>query len=188
MKRLIIIALAVVGIAACAPVLDRVLMQQGVREFRLSYLIETPEAFKDHLFILGGIIVETKLLADGSQIEAVYMPVDRYGYLEYASAYQGRFLAVFPRAKGLLDPMIFKKGREITIAGDYAGVRKGRIDEMEYAYPVFEIRQIHLWEDQRDYWPYGYPSYYYYPGWNPWYYNSWGRPYPGGPYGYPPYW
>jgi outer membrane lipoprotein len=116
------------------------------------------------------------------------MPVDRYGYLNYASAYQGRFLAVFPRAKGLLDPMIFKKGREITIAGDYAGVRKGRIDEMEYAYPVFEIRQIHLWEDQRDYWPYGYPSYYYYPGWNPWYYNSWGRPYPGGPYGYPPYW
>jgi starvation-inducible outer membrane lipoprotein len=68
-------------------------------------------------------------------------------------------------------------------------VREGKIDEMEYVFPVFEIRQIHLWEEQRDYWPYAYPySYYYYPGWYPWCYNSWGRSYPCSPYGYPPYW
>ena len=187
MKRLLIMILAVLSLSACAPVLDRTLMEQGAREFRLAHLLETPEVFQDHLFILGGIIVDAKFLSEGSQIEALYIPVDRYGHLRGSSSYEGRFLAVFPRTKGLLDPMIYKKGREITLAGSFTGIRKGKIDEMEYAYPVFEVRQIYLWEEQRDYWPYGYP-YYPYPYWSPWYYDAWGRPYYYGPYWGPPPW
>jgi outer membrane lipoprotein len=190
MKRLAGIALILLVLAACSPALDRSLMEQGAREFRLSHLTETPEVFKDHLFILGGVIIETRLVAEGSQVEALYVPVDRYGNLGGSSTYEGRFIALLPRAKGLLDPMIYKKGREITIAGDFTGVRKGKIDEMEYLYPVFEIRQLHLWEERRDYyWPYGYGYPYYYPTyWYPWCSDPWGRPYHCGPYGGPYPW
>ncbi len=172
--------LALMTLVACTPVLDRRLMDEGAREFDPAHLIETPEVFKDHLFIFGGVIVDTKLTATGSQIEGVFVPVDRYGYLQDPSHYRGRFIAIYPRTKGLLDPMIYKKGREITLAADFVEVRKGKIDEMEYSYPVFEVRQAYLWDQYVNY-PYYYAPYYpYYYGY-PYYYDPWGpwvRPYP----------
>jgi outer membrane lipoprotein len=183
MRSLRIIAIVVLMLGGCSPVLNRDLMNQGVREFQLGYLVETPEVFKDHLFILGGVIVDTKLTETGSQIEALFIPVNAYGDLKDTGRYQGRFLAVYSRSKGLLDPLIYKKGREITLAGDFIGVRKGKIDELEYTYPVFEIRQIYLWEEYWQY-PYYWPYPYYYPYYyhQPFLYGPWG-----GPYSYP-YW
>jgi len=189
-----IIGIALLMLAGCAPVLNREFMQEGAREFQLGHLVETPEVFKDKLFVLGGVIVETKLKEKGSQIEAIFVPVNSYGDLRDLDRYQGRFLAVFDRSKGILDPMIYKKGRQVTLAGTFVDVQKGKIDELEYLYPVFEIRQIHLWEED-SYYPYGYGwgSPYYYPGYynhyrmpyayDPWYYRS----YPG-PYWPPPPW
>jgi outer membrane lipoprotein len=190
MRRLHIIALAVLVLAGCSPVLNRQFMDQGARDFQLGHLVETPEVFKDHLFILGGVIVDTRLTGTGSQIEALYVPVNSLGDLKDTGRYEGRFLAIYSRSKGFLDPLIYKKGREITVAGDFVGVRKGKIDEMEYMYPVFEIRQIYLWEEYRQY-PYGwsYPYYYpYYPYYyQPYMYDPWRRYYPG-PYWPPPPW
>ena len=182
MKRILLIGL--LALAGCSPVLHREYMDTGTREFNPSHLIETPEVFKDKLFILGGVIVETKLIEQGSQIEALFVPVDRYGYLKDASRYQGRFIALYPKSRGILDPLIYKKGREITIAGDFMEARTGKIDQMEYKFPVFDIRQIYLWEE-RDYrWPsyYYYPYPYGYPAWNPWCYDGWGRPFPCAPF------
>lgn len=182
MKRILLTACLALALVSCSPVLSRDLMDRGARDFNPSHLLETPDAFKDHLFIFGGVIVDTKLTEKGSQIEALFVPVDSYGYLQDSSPYKGRFIAVYPRSRGLLDPMVFKKGRQVTLAADFVEVRKGKIDEMEYSYPVFEIRQIHLWEQYQYadypyyYWPpayYPYPYYYRYP-----YYDPWMRPYP----------
>ena len=193
MKRLLLSTAILLLATACMPVLDRQLMNQGSRDFNPHYLVETPEVFKDHLFIFGGVIVDTKLTEEGSQIEGLFVPVDHWGYLKESSRYQGRFIAVYPRSKGMLDPMIYKRGRQISLAADFVEVRKGKIDEMEYAYPVFDIRQIYLWEQYADYpyyywpgyYPYAYPYYYPYPYYyGPWY-GPWGRPYP---YWGPPPW
>ena len=191
MKRFLLCAAVMVfALAGCSPVLNRDLMDTGVREFQLSHLVETPEAFKDHLFILGGVIVDTKLTEKGSQVEALFIPVNRSGYLRDYQRHQGRFLAIYSRSKGILDPLIYKKGREITLAGDFMEVRKGKIDEMEYPYPVFEIRQIYLWDEYVDYpyyaWPYPYSYYSPYHYGYPYRYDPWMRPYPG-PY-WPPPW
>lgn len=183
MKKVVVI-MAVLILAACSPVLNRGLMNQGVRDVQFDQLRQAPDAYKGKLFILGGLIVDARFTEKGSQIEALAVPVDSLGYLEESERSQGRFLAVYPRDKGLLDPMIYKKGREITLAGEFIEARKSKIDEMEYIYPVFAIRQIYLWADRKDYyWPA-----YYYPYYDPFYYRSpflydpWGRPYPG------PYW
>ena len=71
---------------------------------------------------------------------------------------------------------MYKKGRDITLAGIFLESRKGKIDDMEYVYPVFEIRQIYLWDEQPNYnynlypYPYGYYAnpYWYHPYWGPW--------------------
>lgn len=176
MKRILTIVSAALLLAACAPVLNRELMREGVRDLPMSELREAPDNYKGKLFILGGLIVNSKLTETGSQIEALYAPVDSSGYLKEGQHVQGRFLAIYPRTKGLLDPVVYKKGREITLAGEFLETRKGKIDDMEYIYPVFEIRQIYLWEEPRYYYSsYYYPYYYNYP----FLYDPWGRPYPG---------
>jgi outer membrane lipoprotein len=180
--------MAIGFLAACSPVLNRELMNRGAREFSLAHLRETPEVFQGKIFILGGLIFETKLLEQGSQIEAIFVPVNSYGYLKEDTHREGRFLAVYPKSKGILDPLIYKRGREITLAGEFVELRKGKIDEMAYVYPVFEIKEIYLWEEKRDYyWPNYYPAYYPYYGPSPYWYDPWwGRPYPS-PY-WPPPW
>ena len=169
-------------LAACSPVLNRELMRQGLRDVPFGQLTQEPDAYKGKLFILGGMIVNTRLTETGSQIEALYMPVDSYGYLNEGEHGEGRFLAFYPKSKGLLDPVVYKKGREITLAGEFLETRKGKIDEMEYVYPVFEIRAVYLWDEYRGYYsaPYYYPYPYYYNA--PFLYDPWGRPYPN------PYW
>ena len=143
-------------LAACSPVLNRELMHQGAREFSLAHLQETPEVFEGKLFILGGLISETKLLEQGSQIEAIFVPVDSYGNLQIETQREGRFLATYSKSKGILDPLIYKTGSKITLAGEFIGLRKISIHETEYVYPLFEIREIYLWKEEKDYWP-GYP-------------------------------
>ena len=173
---------AFVLLAACTPVLNQELMKQGSREVPIPQLRETPDSFKGRLFILGGVIVNTRFLETGSQIEALYVPVDSYGYLSDGGRASGRFLALYPRTRGLLDPVVYKKGREITIAAVFLETRKGKIDDMEYMYPVFEIKEVYLWDEYRNYYyppPYSYYPYYYNP---PFMYDPWGRPYPN------PYW
>ncbi len=185
MKRYFLIGVLLV-LSSCSPVLNREVMKEGVRDFSLNYLRETPEVFQGKLFILGGLIVETRFTEKGSQIQALSVPVDSHGYLERSAHSQGRFLALYPKSKGLLDPMVYKKGREVTLAGEFIEARKGKIDEMEYVYPVFEIKEIYLWEERQYYdWP-AYP--YYYPYYDPFSYRS---PYRYGPWGWPygyPYW
>lgn len=189
MKRALPLIGMVFVLSACAPVLNRQLMKEGVRDVPLSAVRETPEAYTGKLFILGGIIIETKHTEGGSRIEALAVPVNRLGYLrDEVRARDGRFLALFPAERGFLDPLIYKKGRQVTLAGEFLELRKEKLDEIDYTYPVFEIRQIYLWEEYPDRYYYA-PSYYYYP--YPYWYDPWWRPYPPpwyGPYGPPPGW
>jgi outer membrane lipoprotein len=187
MKKILLMTVVAFVLAACSPVLTREVMKQGIRDVSLNQISQSPEGYKGKLFILGGMIVETRFVEKGSQIEALSVPVDSFGYLKEKGPVQGRFLAFYPKAKGLLDPAVYKKGREVTLAGEFVEMRQGKIDEMEYLYPVFEIKQIYLWEEHRDYYgpynyyyPYYYSPYYYDP-----FYGPWGMPY--GYFGYP-YW
>jgi outer membrane lipoprotein len=171
-------------LSSCAPVLSRDVMKQALQDVPLSAVRQAPAAYAGKIFILGGMIVETRVTAKGSLIEALSLPIDSYGYLKYQGSSEGRYLALLPTEKGMLDPAIFAKGREITVAGEFRELRKGKIDEVEYVYPLFEIRELYLWQERRDYYAYpGYP-WYGYPYWyyDPWYYDPWWRPYP------PPYW
>lgn len=156
-------------------------MDSGIYNVFPSRIKEDPGRFSGKLFILGGVIVETKAVADGSLLEAIFVPVDSMGYLQDISASGGRFLALYPKENGLLDPLIFRKEREITLAGEFIGTRSGVIGEMEYTYPLFEIKEIYLWEEKKEYYitPQFYPNWYYpYRYYDPWWhYDPWLRYY-----------
>ena len=170
------VVLLVLLLFSCAPVLNRDMMKEGNREVSFNRLRQDPAAFKGLLYIFGGVIVQTKLTQSGSQIEALQVPVDRNGHFRDRGTSEGRFLALVPAEERMLDPEVFSKGRRVTLAAEFMEVRKDRIDEMEYLYPVFRIRQIHLWPRERLY----YPAMYYDPWFYPYFYGSpwWSSPYP----------
>lgn len=171
----------------CAPVLRKDIMDLSIRDVSLSEIKRDPDLYKGQLFAFGGIIVNTKITAEGSLIEALYVRVDSRGNFNGISSSDGRFLALFPQESGFLDPMIFRSKREITLSGEFIGMRVGKIDDTEYLYPFFIIADLYLWEERSTY-SYAPPPYYgpypYYWGGYPywWGYPYWRTPFP------PPYW
>lgn len=172
---------------SCAPVLHKELMETGIREISFSDIKQNPIRYQGKLFILGGIIVNTKLREDGTLIEALYVSVDSRGYLKGIGRSHERFLALFPRESGVLDPIIFRPGREVTIAAEFLRIQEGKIDDLDYVYPLFKIKELYLWEERKEYYliPYyyePYPFWWDYPYW-------WDRPYWRWRYRVPPpYW
>jgi len=169
MKRASLLILLTLILSSCAPVLSQEIMRAAAIDVPLSDIRKNPDFYKGKLFLLGGVIVSTRFTERGSLIEAVSVPVDSRGYLRGIELAEGRFKAVFPKERGLLDPIIYRRGREITLAVELIETHKGKIDELEYTYPVFEIKELYLWKERRlDYIPPVYPSWYYpYPYW--WY-------------------
>jgi len=159
-------------VTSCAPVLRYDLMKGGIRDLPPSVIRDNPEVYRGRLFILGGVIVNTKVTDEGTLIEAIYIPVDSYGYLEGTGPVDGRYLALYD---GFLDPLIFEKEREITLAGEFIENRRGKIGEVDYVYPLFKIKQIYLWEEKRYYYVSPPPPPWYYPPW--WWYDPWWRYY-----------
>lgn len=182
---LIIIALP---LASCAHVLQRETVTEAVSTKGIPFeaVASEPKDFIGKTFIWGGFIVETKNTAEGTFVEIVQNPVDNYGYITDPDASAGRFIAF---TKKHLDPLIFEKGREITVAGKLIEARKQALGDIEYIYPLIEIKDYHLWKGE-DYYIYPSEPYYYpyaydpYMLPDPWYWG-WGySPYPS----YPSYW
>ncbi len=146
-------------------------MREGSRDVSFDQLRENPGQYKGRLYIFGGIIVNAKFIKAGSEIEAVHVPVDSYGYFRERGVSEGRFLAVLPGNGQLLDPAVYGRGRRVTLAAEFIETQKGMIDEMEYSYPLFRIRQIYLWPNEGAYY---YAPYYYDPWFYPYPYYYWG--------------
>jgi outer membrane lipoprotein len=179
MKKILLLVLLILLIS-CAPVFKKEIMETAQINIPLSKIKQELPVYRDKVFILGGLIVSTKITEKGSLIEAINIPVDSLGRLKDLRLAEGRFLAIMPYERGFLDPLIYKQGRFITVAGRLIEIKTGRIDEIEYHYPLFEIIDIHLWEERKEY--IVVPPYY--PYWDhPYWYDPWWRRYP-----YPPWW
>lgn len=145
--------------ASCGqPVLHKDFLEGGIRNPLLSDFVQSPEEWENRLFILGGTIVSCRYTEEGSLIEAVFFSVNSLGYPEAPSIVPRRFLAIYPVEKGILDPLIFKKGRDISFAGTFIENRIGFVDDISYTYPTFIIEEIYLWE-KKGYYANPYPPF-----------------------------
>jgi len=167
-------------LASCTYAVSKKYVEEAVKDVSFSQVRQNPDLYLNDIFIFGGTVVRTKNTGEGTEIEIVENPIDKYGYIEDTDVSEGRLLL---QTKNQLDPLIFKRGRLITFAGRLLGTREGKLGERQYTYLLFEAQQIHLWAEER-YYPYSYPyppyygplfypNYYYFPGppyWYPWWY------------------
>ena len=186
MKRIFTALFLAVTLVSCGPVIHEEFMKAGSISVPLGDMTENPGPYRGKLFILGGLIADTRATEKGSLIEAAYIPVNSRGYLQGTDRATGRFLAYYPKEKGLLDPLIYKRGKEVTIAGEFIGTQKGKLDEMDYTYPLLEIKDIYLWGERSMtyYWPYPYSYPFWYSPYPFHWYGPWWGPYPLSPYWY----
>jgi outer membrane lipoprotein len=90
----------------------------------------------------GGTILDSARMPDRTRLEVMAFPLDTAArpILDYNPT--GRFM--LERA-GHLDPAAFREGRQITAVGVITGTRTGRVGETDYAYPLLDASQLHLW-------------------------------------------
>ncbi len=151
MKKLLVLLLLALAAAGCTPVIRADLMDRGSREVPFHAMAKSPASFTGKPYILGGIIADTKPIDKGLLIDCFYVPVDGRGYLTGQQNYSQRFLALYPGGKGSADTTAYTGDRAVTIAGVFRGIAKGKVGEITYEDPLFEIEEIYLWP--RDQWP-----------------------------------
>ena len=124
--------------------------------------------FKDAPVRWGGVIIDIENEQNFSLVQVLYYPLGSYGRPELDKPNEGRFLF---KSTDFLDPAVYKKDTEITIAGTLKDDIERKVGNKTLRLPLISATVIHLW-----------PAYVYAPGS---YYGGYG--YGGFGYGYPYY-
>ncbi len=163
MNRLSIVIISLIMLASvtgCAPVISKSLLQQVNPDVTFETAFDNPEAVRDTTILWGGEIVSTRNLKEGTLVEVLQKPLDTGKKPKQGDNSRGRFLALYD---GFLDGEVYAKGRVVTIAGVVKGRRVQLLDEIEYNYPLIELKEIHLWEPPSREPSFYQPPYYYWP-------------------------
>jgi outer membrane lipoprotein len=132
--------LAFVGMG-CTHVISGPLRQQAQPPVSFTELRANPEALKGRTVILGGEILHTTNLREGTRLEVLQRPLSDSGTPRLTDTTGGRFMA---SCKEYLDPAVYAPRRRITVAGQVLGSYMGKVGEVEYTYPLISCEEIHL--------------------------------------------
>ena len=166
MARLTLFIAVVVFISGCAHVMSKDILQKVNSEVTFAELQKAPQAYREKVVLLGGVIVKTVNKNDGTLLEVYQTEINRRGEPIKLDISEGRFLAYW---KGFLDSEIYQKGRKVTIVGVVKGEKMIRLGEIDYSCPYIVVKDIHLWEEEQPQKYMPYPYYPWYPWWYPWY-------------------
>jgi outer membrane lipoprotein len=157
---------ALVGMG-CAHVISEPMRQQAQPLVSFAELRTNPEAVKGHTVILGGEILQTNNLRDGTRIEILQRPLSGSETPRLTDTTGGRFMAF---CNEYLDPAVYAPQRRITIAGRVQGSYLGKVGEVDYMYPLISCDEIHLFPPaSAELQPYSaYPWWYSTPYFYPW--------------------
>ena len=164
-----IILSALMGLFGCAHSISEDLRKDLDLTLTFERLLESPEEFIGKRVMFGGVIVETRALPQGTEVEVVQKEIDFRGYPEMGNKTGGRFIFI---NKGFLEPEIYSKGRGITGVGKIKGIQISKVGERPYEFPVIEAEELKLLDKVVERNPYFYTPY-----WDPWYRRGFYAPY-----------
>lgn len=122
----------------------------------------------------GGVVLETRPEEDFTCFEILSRQLQKSMRPVYSDQNSGRFIACKP---GFYDPVVFEKGREVTLTGEILYMDTRKVGEYDYNYPVVDIEFMSLWPKRRQrvyvygayhpyYWHYAPPGFRFrYPYW-----------------------
>lgn len=161
----------VLSISGCAYPISQQLREEAAKNVTFPMVLNNPSAYVGDIVIWGGTIIRTLNLKAGTEIFVLDTPLNQRGAPQQDIHSRGRFIA---KTSGFLDPEVYKRGNQVTLAGEISGEKILPLGQTRYTYPVLMIKELHLWQKER-----------YYPD----YYNDYGyHPYWRGPYYAPGFW
>jgi outer membrane lipoprotein len=148
----------------CVYVISKEVRREVAKDLNFREVTKAPDTYKGKVVLWGGMIIESKNLKEGTRVVVLQKDLDKWGRPKESHESQGRFIVLHP---GYLDTAIYRRDREITVAGEITGQKVLPIDEIEYTYPVLSPREIHVWrEPTKAEYPYRhYPWWRHYPYW-----------------------
>jgi outer membrane lipoprotein len=99
--------------------------------------------------------LSTRNLTEGTLFEVLQKALDTTDKPLDTDRTEGRFMAL---CEGYLDPAVYSKGRQVTLAGRVLGTRIDMVGEITYVYPLLACLEVYLWPpmpDTRMLYPYG---------------------------------
>jgi outer membrane lipoprotein len=106
------------------------------------------EAFKKIAIRWGGTIISVSNKEGSSQAQLLFYPLNSFGRPSVNRVTEGRFMIT---GDEFLDPAIYKKGAEVTVAGTLVGKIKQKVGEKNLVLPLIAVKQIHLWPELQRY-------------------------------------
>jgi outer membrane lipoprotein len=146
MKRFAMLLLTVLLTSSCAHVVSQNVREQALRSEEVPALFQNPNGFRGATAILGGTIIGSRNTEKGTYLEVLQAPLDSRGRPRASASTHGRFMAFHP---SYLETAIYSRGRAITVAGEVVGSILQPIGEMDYLYPLINVRELHLFEVRR---------------------------------------
>lgn len=155
--------------SGCASPITKSLRQEAASNVTFPMVFGNPDAYVGDTVIWGGYIIRTVNSREGSRIFILETALDYRDAPEASETSQGRFIA---ETAQLLDPLVYAKGRMVTVAGRVTGKKTvtHKKSGISYSYPVIQVKQLHLWAKARPA-----PPAYWGPYWGP--YWDWDYPY-----------
>lgn len=164
-KIILLTTILLIFSVSCS-VISRQIREESLSSVPFRTLVQSGDQYIGKTVILGGHILETENKAGETIIKVIQTPLSFWDEPTSKDKTEGRFIVLH---KGFLDPEVYSKDRQITVAGTIVGRQTEEIGLCPYACLKIESREIHIWPEYeyRDYFPYDDPFYspyhYYYP-------------------------
>lgn len=146
LSRIIIVS-GISVVSACSSIPESIRVEDGTKLVPFADARALPDDTKGEVARWGGVIAEVKNLPEKTVIEVVNMSLSGSARPKISDKTEGRFRII---ADGLLDPMIYEKGKHITVLGSVTGSELGMIGDHEYHYPLVKADGIYLWKELKD--------------------------------------
>src|SRR4029453_4120272 len=186
LRSLFGLSLVSVVLAACASsqLVSKDMEAEISRDITFASVKADPAKFSGKDIVLGGKVLNAKLLKGQTQIELLELPLDKYDRpIAELTQSKGRFLAFQTES---LDPATVPPGTLVSLVGQVTGSKTLPVDEESYTYPTIKVVTMKIWPNEPIY---AYDPWYPYYGYGPWgprrYWYPSGLYYPWGPFGGP---
>jgi outer membrane lipoprotein len=141
--RQILIIFSLLFMAGCTTIISEQSRKLVDTDEAFKVIKQSPEAYVGKHIMVGGRIANVRNSSEGARLEIVQFDLGLSGYPEDTFLSYGRFLAT---NSSFMDPMIYRKGMNITLVGEIKGKTTLRLDDIDYTYPVLTMREWHLWQ------------------------------------------